>query len=1117
MAGIRLKVLVAAAASLFAGTAAAQAAGVVISQFRVDGPLGGNDEFIELLNTTAAPIAIGGWQLQGCAAGSGAASTRATIPAGTTLASGQYFLLTNSAANGYSGPVPGNQTYATGFANNGNSGIRLVNGTTPVDGVGLGIGVCVEGAALAGLTTTEPNRAFMRLDSGIRDSNSNAADFGAPGASNPHNLASPPLNLGGGGGQPSVSLALSSASFGENGGTTTVTATLSAAASGPVTVSLAFAGSAERDVDYSASTISLIIPAGGLSASSILSGIDDLVFEGDESAAVSIASVSGADIGLPSSVTATLLDNETPSPPMIGARTYQIQGLAHRSAMTGQDVSNVPGIVTARASNGFYLQDADGDGNPNTSDAIFVFTSSAPPAAAAVGSQVLVSGRVSEFVPGGAASGNLSITQLGAPNLAVTAASGLFVNTAIAPVTLGNGGRVPPNLVIDNDTAGSVNDPAQTLYDPAEDGIDFHESVEGMLVRVDNAQVVGATNSFGEIFVVGDNGANASSLNPRGGISLVEIEPGRVDYNPERIQLQGGLNGISLPAADVADRIPSAVGVVSYAFGNSEILLTQPIEVIDGGLQPAVRTIDAGGDRLTVASYNVLNLDPGDNTFAAFASQIVNALGSPDIVALAEVQDNSGPTNNGVVAADLTLQLLADAIVAAGGPNYQFVEVHPQNNQDGGEPGGNIRVAQLYNPARVSFVPGTVGDGDALAATSTVLVNGELRLTLSPGRIEPMNSAWDSSRKPLAVSYRFNDSNVIVVNNHFNSKGGDQPLFGSSQPPSLSSEAQRRMQAELVHSFVRNALAQDPEAKIVVTGDLNDFGFSPPLRILENGVDGAQPALVNLTEALVPNPTERYSFVFQGNSQELDHTLVTPALFAAEAQFESLHVNVEFANFISDHDPQIASFRIVADDASPDAFAFAPVVDVAVDALVESNEITVSGINVPTAITVAGGEISINGGSYVAMFGLLVNDGDRVRVRVRAAGAFATAASTTVGIGDQSATFTVTTVAADSTPNAFTFGSVGAARFNSVHVSPPVTVGGINTAAPISVGGGAQYSINGGTFTSLPGTVRPGDAVRLRGQADNRFNSTTVFTATIGGITGRFEITTRKLLQRAQD
>ena len=529
----------------------------------------------------------------------------------------------------------------------------------------------------------------------------------------------------------------------------------------------------------------------------------------------------------------------------------------------------------------------------------------------------------------------------------------------------------------------------------------------------------------------------------------------------------------------------------------------------------------AGGGRAKTESLQVVDEKVGGDKIGFFVNPAGPAgkgsqLGGQGIsVTPMQIHYAMGTIASGYY--ELWLSVQGDAIVAAGGPSYAFQQINPAaGNPDGGEPGGNIRVAQLYNPARVSFVPGTAVEDDPLVATSTVLVGGELRLTRSPGRIEPMNSAWESSRKPLAVSYRFNDSNVIVVNNHFNSKGGDQPLFGSNQPPLLNTEPQRRMQAELVHNFVRNALAQDPEAKIVVAGDLNDFGFSPPLRILKNGIDGLQPALINLGEVLVPNPTERYSFVFQGNSQELDHTLVTPALFNSEAQFESLHVNVEFANFISDHDPQIASFRIVADDASPDAFAFAPVVDVAVDALVESNEITVSGINVPTAITVAGGEISINGGSYVAMFGLVVNDGDRVRVRLRASNSFQTATSATVTIGDQAATFTVTTEAADSAPDAFSFGTASGVRLNSVNVSAPVVIGGINLPTPIAVSGG-EYSINGGAFTSAPGTVRNGDSVRLSGRAALRLNTSRTVTATIGGVSGSYVITTRRLLERPQD
>ena len=108
----------------------------MVSEFRVRGPAGGNDEFIELRNTSAAPVAIGGWLLQGCANGTpGNPSTRATVNAGVTLAPNQAYLFTNDAASGYSGSVPGDQTYGTGVSDfdvtsTSFAGIRLMNGST---------------------------------------------------------------------------------------------------------------------------------------------------------------------------------------------------------------------------------------------------------------------------------------------------------------------------------------------------------------------------------------------------------------------------------------------------------------------------------------------------------------------------------------------------------------------------------------------------------------------------------------------------------------------------------------------------------------------------------------------------------------------------------------------------------------------------------------------------------------------------------------------------------------------------------------------------------------------------------------------------------------------------
>jgi uncharacterized protein len=176
------------------------------------------------------------------------------------------------------------------------------------------------------------------------------------------------------------------------------------------------------------------------------------------------------------------------------------------------------------------------------------------------------------------------------------------------------------------------------------------------------------------------------------------------------------------------------------------------------------------------------------------------------------------------------------------------------------------------------------------------------QLTLSPGRIDPANPAFNTSRKPLAGEFRWRGKTYFVVGNHFNSKGGDDPLFGRIQPPLRSSEVQRHQQAEIVGGFVDKLLAADRNANVVVLGDLNDFDFSETLDILEG-----RGRLTNLMDTL---PVfERYSYVFDGNSQVLDQVLVSRNIAATRPEYDSVHVNAEFFDQASDHDPQVARLR----------------------------------------------------------------------------------------------------------------------------------------------------------------------------------------------------------------
>jgi uncharacterized protein len=559
------------------------------------------------------------------------------------------------------------------------------------------------------------------------------------------------------------------------------------------------------------------------------------------------------------------------------ARIHEIQGAGHRSPLAGDPVRDVPGVVTATSGNGFWFEDPEPDTEDATSEGLFVFTSSAP--SVQVGDAVEVAGRVAEFRPGGAAE-NLTTTEITSPTVGVVASGEPLPETVV-----GDGGRVPPSTVVEDDATGDVE--TSGTFDPAADGLDFHESLEGMRVTVAEAVAVGPTNRFGEVPVV--SGGAAGVRTPRGGVVLRED-----DANPERFLLDDAL--ADTPTADVGDGLAPVTGVLDYSFGMTKLLVESTPAVTDGGL--ARETTDAAGaEQLAVSTFNVENLDAGDPQakFDALAGLVVDHLASPDLLSLEEVQDDSGPTSDGTVDASATVARLTDAIEAAGGPAYEYRDVDPQHNQDGGEPGGNIRVGFLFRTDRgLAFVDRPGGD-----ATTAVDVEPGPHLSASPARVDPTNPAFDDSRKPVAAEFTFRGRPLFVVANHFNSKGGDDPLFGRFQPPQRSSETQRLAQAEAVHGFVADVLAEDPSADVVVLGDLNDFPWSDAVETVQGDL------LTNLVSGLPA--AERYSYVFEGNSQALDHVLVSDHLVDhAAPAYDVVHVNAEFADQASDHDPSVA-------------------------------------------------------------------------------------------------------------------------------------------------------------------------------------------------------------------
>lgn len=573
----------------------------------------------------------------------------------------------------------------------------------------------------------------------------------------------------------------------------------------------------------------------------------------------------------------------------------EIQGAGHVSAFDGQEV-RTSGIVTAVSSTGYYLQDALGDGDDATSDGIFVYTGFGNTGAIAVGDEVALRGTVSEYIPGGAATGNLSTTQLSPSEPATILSSG---NALPAATVLGAAGRqAPDDIVISEDELPVNLQEEPGTFDPAQDGIDFYESLEGMRVTVDAPVAISATNRFDETWVLPDAGAGFD-LNGRGGLNINADADGYGDLNPERIQLQYSNllpDAFTAPALVLGDQLSDVTGVVDYAFGNFEIRVTDSFAVETASpLTAETTTVRNGVNDLTVATYNVLNVTsaPADGDaaqIAALGAQIAVNLGAPDILSLQEIQDNSGVADDGTLSADETLQAIVDAVIAAGGPAYSFASaVVDVDGENGGVPGGNIRNAFLYRSDRVDLKETVTLESDVLA---------------DMGVTDP--DAFDGTRDPLLGVFEFNGQEITLINNHLSSRFGSTPIFGGPQPFVQAGEDLREAQTKALNEVVDALLATDPDARIAVMGDLNTFEFTDELTEDLPGT-GSEKVLTNLIGLV--DQDDAYSYVFDGNAQALDHIFVSDELLDM-AQVDYVHVNNDFPSFVSDHEPIVARFVI---------------------------------------------------------------------------------------------------------------------------------------------------------------------------------------------------------------
>lgn len=193
-------------------------------------------------------------------------------------------------------------------------------------------------------------------------------------------------------------------------------------------------------------------------------------------------------------------------------------------------------------------------------------------------------------------------------------------------------------------------------------------------------------------------------------------------------------------------------------------------------------------------------------------------------------------------------------------------------------------------------------------------------------------------------------------------------------------------------------------------------------------------------------------------------------------------------------------------DTTPEAFTFTDQFDVSLNSERTSGAIAVTGINSPTEITVTGGEYSINNGAFVSTTGIVL-DGDEVNVRHTSSADFSTSVDTVLNIGGVSDTFTSTTEAIDTIPDAFGFTNQIDVPLNSVQTSNEIVVTGINSETAITVTGG-EYSINSGPYVSTPGLVVDGDTVSVQHTSSADYLTSVMTELNIGGVSESFTSTT---------
>ncbi len=838
-----------ALATLLSGLAAtafaAPSPNLVISQvYGAGGNVATNpyrNDYIEIFNRGSATVTATGWTLQYGSATSAAAWTGKAVLPSFTVEPGQYVLvqMQGSATVGMSAlPTPVLVPTSGALNLSGTTGkVALVNdnvtvsGPTPttpnvVDLVGFGTANGYEGTVAPAPSNTT---AIFRADGGCTDTDFNGADFTA-GPTAPRTSSSPRNVCGGVTAQPVITTCPASLAT-EIGTSGRVTLSASDVDSMMLGASIASGGAAGISLD------SFIASADGHSGTIDLVA-SPVLADGVYPVVVRFTS----DAGQEASCTVTVRTIAMRAIPAI-------QGAGATSPYNNEQVITT-GVVTHKVGNSFFLQDPAGDGNPATSDALYVFTSVAN--SVAVGDLVRVKGTITEYRPTGALR---TLTEM--KDLLETTV--LESGRSITPTNI--------NFIGASDLA----------------------RLEGMLVSINNTLTVNQTNFLGDrgelTLSVGRREVPTNRFRP-GTPEMLAMAAANADnelvlddsifVTPANVPYLGD-NG-TVRAGDTVTNLTGVLDFGSVGGGGAQFKLqpTMAPSISRSNPREAAPALPQGN--VKVASANVLNFFTtftdgtdawgnagqgcstgatvrasncrGADNLAEFVRQrdkIVAGLLAidADVVGLMEIQNNG----------DIATSYLVDQMNAVAGANLYAYVPHPAASGTDA-----IRVSMIYKPAKLSLVGGALSDGDAV-----------------------------NNRAPMAQTFRAsNGGKFSVIVNHLRAKAcssSGTPDTGDGQ--GCNNSIRVNQANRLMNYFVPTVVAAAADPDVLLLGDMNAHGFEDPIVAMTGA------GFVNLLERFVRPATIPYSYVFDGVSGYLDHALASAAMNSQVLGTTEFHTNAD--------------------------------------------------------------------------------------------------------------------------------------------------------------------------------------------------------------------------------